>query len=120
MVIDGTVAIQAAQHATTTIPIVMAVGGGDPVGVGLVASLARPGGNITGLSMMLPEASGKRLEFLQEAVPTLSRVAVLWNPDVPGSTFAFKETQTAAHALGLHLQSLEVRSPTSSPRPLPR
>jgi ABC-type uncharacterized transport system substrate-binding protein len=111
MVIDGTVAIQAAQHATTTIPIVMAVGGGDPVGVGLVASLARPGGNITGLSMMLPEVSGKRLEFLQEAVPTLSRVAVLWNPDRPGSTFAFKETQTAAHALGLQLQSLEVRSP---------
>lgn len=111
MVIDGTVAIQAAQHATTTIPIVMAVGGGDPVGVGLVASLARPGGNITGLSMMLPEVSGKRLEFLQEAVPTLSRVAVLWNPDVRGSTFAFKETQTAAHALGLQLQSLGVRSP---------
>jgi putative tryptophan/tyrosine transport system substrate-binding protein len=111
LVTDGEAAIRAAKHATTTIPIVMAVGGGDPVGVGLVASLARPGGNITGLSMMLPEVSGKRLEFLQEAVPTLSHVAVLWNPAVPGSTFAFKETQTAAPALGLQLQSLEVRGP---------
>jgi putative ABC transport system substrate-binding protein len=110
MVIDGTAAIRAAQHATTTIPIVMALSG-DPVGDGLVASLARPGGNITGLSMMIPEVSGKRLELLQEAVPKLSHVAVLWNPDFPGSTLAFKETQTAAHALGLQLQSLEVRSP---------
>jgi putative tryptophan/tyrosine transport system substrate-binding protein len=110
MVIDGTAAIRAAQHATTTIPIVMALSG-DPVGDGLVASLARPGGNITGLSMMIPEVSGKRLELLQEAVPKLSHVAVLWNTDFPGSTLAFKETQTAAHALGLQLQSLEVRSP---------
>jgi putative tryptophan/tyrosine transport system substrate-binding protein len=110
MVIDGTAAIRAAQHATTTIPIVMAVSG-DPVGVGLVASLARPGGDITGLSMMIPEVSGKRLELLQEAVPKLSHVAVLWHPDFPGSTLAFKETQTAAHALGLQLQSLEVRRP---------
>jgi putative ABC transport system substrate-binding protein len=110
MVIDGTAAIRAAQHATTTIPIVMALSG-DPVGDGLVASLARPGGNITGLSMMIPEVSGKRLELLQEAVPKLSHVAVLWNPDFPGSTLAFKETQTAAHALGLQLQSLEVRRP---------
>jgi putative ABC transport system substrate-binding protein len=110
MVIDGMPAIRAAQQATTTIPIGMAVSG-DPVRAGLVASLARPGGNITGLSFMMPEVSGKRLEFLQEAVPTLSHVAVLWNPAVPASTFAFKETQTAAHALGLRLQSLEVRSP---------
>jgi putative ABC transport system substrate-binding protein len=102
-------AIRAARQATTTIPIVMAVSG-NPVGDGLVASLARPGGNITGLSMMIPEGSGKRLEFLQEAVPTLSHVAVLWNPTVLGSTVAFKETQTAAHALGLQLQSIEVRS----------
>ncbi len=103
-------AIRAAQQATTTIPIVMAVSG-NPVGDGLVASLAHPGGNITGLSLMIPEVSGKRLEFLQEAVPTLSHVAVLWNPTVLGSTVAFKETQTAAHALGLQLQSIEVRSP---------
>jgi putative tryptophan/tyrosine transport system substrate-binding protein len=111
LVIDGNLAIRAAQHATTTVPIVMAVSGGDPVGQGVVTSLARPGGNITGLSLMLPEVSGKRLELLREAVPKLSHVAVLWNPDGSGSTLVFKETQTAAHALGLQLQSLEVRSP---------
>jgi putative tryptophan/tyrosine transport system substrate-binding protein len=110
MVTDGEPAILAAQHATTTIPIVMAVSS-DPVGIGYVASLARPGGNITGLSFMLTEVSGKRLELLQEAVPKLSHVAVLWNPAVPSSTLGFKETQTAAHALGLPLQSLEVRGP---------
>jgi putative tryptophan/tyrosine transport system substrate-binding protein len=110
MVIDGNLAICAAQHATTTIPIVIAVSG-DPVGEGFVASLARPGGNITGLSLMGTEVSGKRLQLLQEAVPTLSHIAVLWNPAVPVSMLAFKETQTAAHALGLQLQSLEVRSP---------
>ena len=110
MVTDGEEAILAAQHATTTIPIVMAVSS-DPVGIGFVASLARPGGNITGLSFMLTEVSGKRLELLQEAVPKLSHVAVLWNPTNPNSILGFKETQTAAHALGLPLQSLEVRGP---------
>ena len=83
----------------------------DPVGIGYVASLARPGGNITGLSFMLTEVSGKRLELLQEAVSKLSHAAVLWNPTNPSSTLGFKETQTAAHALGLPLQSLEVRGP---------
>jgi putative ABC transport system substrate-binding protein len=110
MVVDGTAAIRAAQQATTTIPIIMAISG-DPVGSGLIASLARPGGNITGLSFMMPEVSGKRLELLQEALPKLSHVAVLWNPAVPDSTVAFKETQTAAQALGLQLQSHEVWSP---------
>jgi putative ABC transport system substrate-binding protein len=110
IVADGILAIRAAQHATTTIPIVMAVIG-DPVGAGLVASLARPGGNITGLSLMLPEVSGKRLELLREALPTLAHVAVLWNPEVHDSRVVFKETETAAQALGLRLQSLEVRSP---------
>jgi ABC-type uncharacterized transport system substrate-binding protein len=110
MVVDGILTIRAAQHATTTIPIIMAVIG-DPVGAGLVTSLARPGGNITGLSLMLPEVSGKRLEFLREAVPKLSHVAVLWNPEVHDSRVVFKETQTAVQALGLRLQSLEVRSP---------
>ena len=95
LVTDGTAAIRAAQHATTTIPIVMAISG-DPVGAGFVASLARPGGNITGLSFMQPETSRKRLEFLQEATPTLSHVAVLWDP--ADSAGAFNETQTAAHA----------------------
>jgi putative ABC transport system substrate-binding protein len=88
-----------AQHATTTIPIVMAISG-DPVGTGLVASLARPGGNITGLSVMQTDVSGKRLELLKEAVPTLSHGAVLWEPASPESTLAFQETQTAAQALG--------------------
>jgi putative ABC transport system substrate-binding protein len=81
------------------------------VWIGYVASLARPGGNITGLSFMLTEVSGKRLELLQEAVPKLSHVAVLWDPANPSSTLGFKETQTAAHALGLPLQSLEVQGP---------
>jgi putative ABC transport system substrate-binding protein len=110
IVVDGILAIRAAQHATTTIPIVMAVIG-DPVGAGLVASLARPGGNTTGLSLMLPEVSGKRLELLREAMPTLAHVAVLWNPEVHDSRVVFQETQTAAPALGLRLQALEVRRP---------
>jgi putative tryptophan/tyrosine transport system substrate-binding protein len=110
IVFDGILTIRAAQHATTTIPIAMAVIG-DPVGAGLVASLARPGGNTTGLSLMLPEVSGKRLELLREAIPTLSNVAVLWNPEVHDSRVVFQETQTAAQALGLRLQSLEVRRP---------
>jgi putative ABC transport system substrate-binding protein len=109
LVIDGTAAIRAGQQATTTIPIIMAVSG-DPVTSGFIASLARPGGNITGLSFMTPEVSGKRLEFLKEAVPHLSRVAVLWSPASPGSPLEVKATQTAAQALGLQLQSLEVQS----------
>jgi putative ABC transport system substrate-binding protein len=109
LVVDGTTALRAAQHATTTIPIVMAVSG-DPVGAGLVASLARPGGNITGLSSRAPEVSGKRLELLKEAVPTLSRVAALWHRDAPVGPYV-KETQAAAQALGLQLHALEVGSP---------
>ncbi len=109
LVVDGTTAIRPAQHATTTIPIVMAVSG-DPVGEGFVASLARPGGNITGLSSRAPELSGKRLELLQEAVPHLSRVAALWHRDAPIGPY-LKETQAAAQALGLQLQALEVGSP---------
>jgi len=111
LVVDGTVAIRAAQHPTTTIPIVMAVSG-DPVGAGLVTSLARPGGNTTGLSSMLLEASGKRLDLLKEAVPHLSRVAALWHRDAPVGPY-LKETQAAAQALGLQLQALEVGSPDS-------
>jgi putative ABC transport system substrate-binding protein len=108
LVVDGTVAVRPAQHATTTIPIVMVAG--DPVGAGLIASLVHPGGNITGLSMMIPDLSGKRLEFLQEAVRNLSRVAVLRHRDAPVDPYV-TETQAAAQALGLQLQALEVRSP---------
>jgi putative ABC transport system substrate-binding protein len=101
----------AAKHATVTIPIVM-VGVGDPLGSGLVASLARPGGNITGPSSMLAEVSGKQLALLKEAVPKASPVAVLWNPANPvWQAAASRETEAAARALGLRLQLLEARGP---------
>ena len=106
----GTAGPLAAKHATSTIPIVM-VGAGDPVTSGLVASLARPGGNVTGLSMTAPELGGKRLQLLKEAVPGLSRVAVLWNPFNPDSTFVVRGTEIAARRLGIQVQSLEVRRP---------
>src|SRR5215831_6361427 len=98
----------AAQHATQTIPIVMTAAS-DPVGAGLVASLAQPGGNITGLSSLGPELSGKRLELLKEVVPGLTRVAFLWNPMYPANA-VWPEIQAAAHALGLRLHAQEVRS----------
>jgi putative tryptophan/tyrosine transport system substrate-binding protein len=100
----------AAQRATRAIPIVM-VAGGDPVGNGLVESLARPGGNVTGLSQMLQELSGRRLALLKEMVPKLSSVAVLWNPQSASATLNWKENQQPARQLGLQLYSLEVRSP---------
>jgi putative tryptophan/tyrosine transport system substrate-binding protein len=103
------VAIAAVKRETQTIPIVMAISS-DPVGTGFVASLARPGGNVTGNSFMSPELSGKRLELLKEVVPGLSRVAFLWNPDVRGALLDYKETEGAASSLGLQLQSVEVPS----------
>ncbi len=102
---DG--AIAAVKRETQTIPIVM-VNSSDPVGIGFVASLARPGGNVTGLSNISPELSGKRLELLREVVPGLSRVAFLWNPDVRGNVLDYKETEGAARSLHLQLQSVEV------------
>jgi ABC-type uncharacterized transport system substrate-binding protein len=106
----GTLAPLAAKQATTTIPIVMTAAG-DPLGSGLVASLARPGGNVTGMSLMAPDLGGKRLELLKEVLPQLTRVAVLWNAANPYSALVFKETQAAAHTLGIEVQSLEVRGP---------
>jgi putative ABC transport system substrate-binding protein len=100
----------AAKNATAAIPIVMA-SAGDPVASGLVESLARPGGNITGLSQIAAELAGKRLELLKEMVPELSRVAVLWNPQSPASTLSWKEIQLPARQLGVQLHSLEARSP---------
>src|SRR5262249_19031888 len=82
----------------------------DAVGTGLVASLARPGGNITGLSNISAELSGKRLELLREVVPRLSRVAYLWDPDIRGLVIDYKETEAAARSLHLELQSVEVSS----------
>jgi putative ABC transport system substrate-binding protein len=87
------------------------VAGGDPVASGLVESLARPGGNVTGLSQMLQELAGKRLELLKEMVPKLSRVAVLCNPQSASATLNWKENQQPARQLGIQLHSLEVRSP---------
>jgi len=100
----------AAKHATQTIPIIIpsAI---DPVGSGLVASLARPGGNVTGLSAISADLVGKRLELLKNVVPGLSRVVVLWNAANPANASVWKETQAAARALGLLLQSQEVRGP---------
>jgi putative ABC transport system substrate-binding protein len=99
-----------AARATKDIPIVGA-GFGDPVAIGLVKNLARPGGNVTGLSQVTPEMGGKRLELLKEIVPALTRVAVLWNPQSPASTLNWKELQLPAKRLGVQLHSLEVRGP---------
>jgi len=100
-------AIAAVKRETQTIPIVMA-SSSDPVSTGFVASLARPGGNITGFSIISPDLSGKRLELLKETVPGLSRVAILWNPDARGNVLDYQVTERVAHALGLQLQSIEV------------
>jgi putative ABC transport system substrate-binding protein len=104
----GPQATRAAKKATNTIPIVMTQDF-DPVGTGIVASLARPGGNITGLSALRPEISGKQLELLKEIVPRLSRVAVLGNSTVPGNAQSLRETELAAGAFGVKLQYLDVR-----------
>jgi putative ABC transport system substrate-binding protein len=102
--------IRAAKEASATIPIVM-ISGGDAVGSGLVASLARPGGNITGLATLRPELSGKRLELLKEIVPGLSRVAVFVSSNRADTEQVLKELDLAAGALGVKLQSLDIQSP---------
>ena len=103
---------RAVQATTKTIPIVI-TGRSDPVGAGLVASLARPGGNITGLTAIAAELAGKRLELLKETLPRLTRVGVLWNPTDQGSAQGLKEIEMAAPTLGLDVQSLQVRSPSN-------
>ena len=109
VIIAGATGVRAAQRATTAIPIVMVGYGGDPVRAGLVASLARPGGNITGSTLLFPDLSAKRLQVLREAVPKVGRVAVLWNPTTKAQDW--KEVQMAAPALGVTLQSVEVQGP---------
>jgi putative ABC transport system substrate-binding protein len=109
LVAVGAPAAQAAQHATRTIPIVALMG--DPMEMGLVASLARPGGNLTGVSAQATAVSGKMLELLKEAVPQASSVAVLWNAANPNKVLEWQETQRAAQAFGVTLQSVEVRTP---------
>ena len=102
--------IRAAKEATKTIPIVM-VTQQDPVATGIVDSLARPGGNVTGLTRLGRELSGKRLELLKETFPGMSRVGVLWDANAPGPIIGFKEYEATARALKISLQSLEVRGP---------
>jgi len=106
-----TVQILALKHATSTIPIVM-IAPSDPVGTGLIESLARPGGNVTGMSMMSRDIMGKRLELLKEAVPKMSRVADLWNPANPSTQRDFKQLEAAAGELGIAIYSAQVRDPT--------
>jgi putative ABC transport system substrate-binding protein len=108
----NTPAALAARQATTTIPIVAAVMG-DPVEDGLVASLAQPGGNITGLTFLAPELTAKRMQLLKDALPNVSRVAALWHPGAYGERTMddmLKATEAAARALGVHLQLIEVRA----------
>ena len=109
IVIESAQAARAAGDASKAIPIVMAVVG-DPVRAGLVTSLARPGGNITGLSTLSPELSGKRLQLLKEVVPHAMRVAVIWNDSNPAAAGNLAETRTAARSMGVDLQSVEVRN----------
>ena len=110
VVAGGTNYVQAAKNATKTIPIVMVGTGDDPVELGLVESLARPGGNVTGITLLARELGGKRLELFKEAVPKLARVAVLYNPAGPGSLREVKEDlPVTARALRLTLQPWEIR-----------
>jgi putative tryptophan/tyrosine transport system substrate-binding protein len=110
IVAGGTLSIRAARDATATLPIVMVIAN-EPVRQGLIASLARPGGNVTGLSQMNVQLTGKQLELLKDTVPGLSRVAFLWNPTVSHRAYELQESEAAAQALGLHAQPLEARTP---------
>jgi putative ABC transport system substrate-binding protein len=115
IVTESPPAALAAQQATHTIPIVTAAIG-DPVALGLVASLARPGGNVTGLTLQDPKLSGKRLEFLKEAAPHATLVTVIWNATNPAHASYLGETEAAARALGLQLHAIAVRSPAELDR----
>jgi len=110
IVAAGPQATRRAKEATSTIPIVMGFHN-DPIGSGMVASLARPGGNVTGLSTLAPEITGKQLDLLQEIVPKLSRVAILGNSTDPGNPQVQRETERAAIAVGVQYQYADVRSP---------
>jgi putative ABC transport system substrate-binding protein len=108
IVTQGSTSTRVAQQATRTVPIVMAAGA-DPVAEGMIASLARPGGNITGLTRVAPELDGKRLELLKEVVPKATRVAVVFNPENVGSAPRWKEMELAAREVGVKLQPIDVR-----------
>jgi putative ABC transport system substrate-binding protein len=108
----GTLGPLAAKRASSTIPIVMTAAG-DPLGSGLIASLAHPGGNVTGLSRMVPDIAGKRLQLLKEILPRLNRVAVLWNAANPYPAIVFKETQAAGRRLGSRSSPWKCELPTT-------
>ncbi|MCE3250046.1 MAG: transporter substrate-binding protein [Geminicoccaceae bacterium] len=114
IVASGTQAIRAAKEATSTIPIVMAVSA-YPDRLGLVASLARPGGNVTGLTNVAPELYAKKLELLKEIVPNVARVALIWNPESPIERVTLKELQATATTLGIAIHPVEVRRPEDFP-----
>ena len=115
IVVGGATGVREAMKATKTIPIVMS-NVSDPVALGFVTSLAKPGGNVTGMSTQAPELGGKRLELLKEILPNLSRLAVLWQPGGPGSELRAKETQTQASAFGIRTQVIEVKGPNDFER----
>src|SRR5262249_23290869 len=117
LVASGTPAARAAKQATQTVPIVFTAIA-SPITSGLVTSLARPGGNVTGLAVLAPELVGKQLELLKQAIPTVSRVAVLWEPDVNKSVEQnmLKEADAAARALGMRPQFVEARAPANLDR----
>jgi len=110
IVVQSTPAAEVAKRVTSTIPIVLAIVA-DPVGSGLVSSLAHPGGNVTGLSLLSAELGAKRLQLLKEAIPRLTRVAVLWNPDTPWHPKAIADLKAAAPALSLKLSFVGARTP---------
>jgi putative ABC transport system substrate-binding protein len=110
IVVESTVAARAINHATPAIPIVMAIVA-DPVGSGLVASLAHPGGNVTGLSLMMAELNTKRLQLLKDTIPRLTRVAVLWNPDTPYHPKVIEDLKAAASSLSMELTFVSARTP---------
>jgi putative tryptophan/tyrosine transport system substrate-binding protein len=110
IIVINSAATAAAMQATATIPIVM-VTSGDPVGSKFVASLARSGNNVTGLSSLAPEISVKQLELLKEALPNLSRITVFWNPLNPSHVLFFRQAGSAATTLGVELQPIEIRTP---------
>jgi putative ABC transport system substrate-binding protein len=110
IVLQGTRTVEVAKRATSTIPIVMAFVG-DPVGSGLVTNLAHPGGNVTGLSLMAAELSVKRMQLLKEAIPRLTRVAVLWNPDTPWHPKGIADLKAAAPSLKIELSFVSARTP---------
>jgi putative ABC transport system substrate-binding protein len=109
IVTSGIPSSLAAKNATTSVPIVFAGISADPIATGLVTSLARPGGNVTGFPVLGPELSGKRVELLKETFPKLARLAILWNPATPGKLIEFKEAEAAAKSLRIQVQSVEVQ-----------